>query len=353
MNAAFDRVNHKALLYKLQSYGIGGAFLSILSEFLTDRTQRVCLDGCMSDTVNIVSGVSQGSVLGPLLFILYCSDMWSDLENSLISYADDVTLLAIIPSPHDRDRVAASLNRDLHRIQSWSSLWGMKLNPSKTQSMIISRSRTGNPPHPVLYLDNSPLSSSPSLKILGVTFDTRLTFETQIRSMASSASQKVGIVRKGFGVFQDDNINKVSFTFFLLPVLEYCAAVWSSAAECHLKLLDRVLSRVRFLCTEADLVNLAHRRSVGALCLLYKIFMNSDHPFHTFLPELYVPVRSTRYATIAHRHSLQPIRFRTAQFGRCFLPSTVSLWNALPDDVFEGGTLQSFKSRVSRFLQSV
>ena len=351
-SAAFDRVNHKGLIYKLQLYGVGGSFLSILSEFLSNRTQRVALDGCLSNTVDVVSGVPQGSVLGPLLFIIYCRDMWEDLENNLISYADDATLLATIASPDDRVHIADSLNRDLHRIESWCAMWGMKLNPSKTQSMIISRSRTSDPPHPALSINNVVLANSSSLKILGVIFDSRLTFELHIRQMVSSASQKIGIIRKGFSLFHDNNINKVCFISFLLPILEYCAPVWSSAAQCHLKLIDKVLSRVRFLCNDANSVDLSHRRSVGALCLFYKIYMNPNHQLHSVLPESYVPARSTRYASAAHRHTLKSIRCRTGQFSRCFMPSTVELWNSLPDTVFEGGTLQSFKSSVNLLLNN-
>ena len=97
-SAAFDRVNHEALVFKLRQLGLGGAFLSILIEFLTDRVQRVVVDGQYSAWRSVVSGVPQGSVLGPLLFILYTHDMWFGLENMLVAYADDATLLAVVPS---------------------------------------------------------------------------------------------------------------------------------------------------------------------------------------------------------------------------------------------------------------
>ena len=169
-------------------------------------TQRVVVDGQLSDIRNVISGVPQGSVLGPLLFIIYTSDMWLDLENKLIAYADDATLVASIPSPNLRSSVAESLNRDLERIKDWCKLWGMKLNPLKTQSMIISRSRTLYPHHPDLRIDNAVLVTSNSFKILGVTFDSKLTFEKHIRNVASGISQKVGILRKCFRVFGDETI---------------------------------------------------------------------------------------------------------------------------------------------------
>ena len=98
-SAAFDRVNHQGILYKLCSVGIEGSVLSILTQFLANRSQHVMVDGCRSKLVNILSGLQQGSVLGPLLFLIYTSESFSIFENKLIGYADDSTLIAVVPSP--------------------------------------------------------------------------------------------------------------------------------------------------------------------------------------------------------------------------------------------------------------
>ena len=101
-------------LFSISSLGIGGSVLSILTQFLSNRSQHVVMDGCRSKLVNVVSGVPQGSVWGQLLFLLYTSELFSILENKLIGYADDSTSMAILPSPGGR--VAESLIRDLGRI---------------------------------------------------------------------------------------------------------------------------------------------------------------------------------------------------------------------------------------------
>ena len=124
--AAFDRVNHQGILYKLSSVGIGGSVLSVLTQFLSNRSQNVIVDGCRSKLVNVVSGVPQGSVLGPLLFFLYTSVLFSTLENKLLCYADDSTLIAVVSSPGVRVAVAESLSRDLMKVSEWCGLWGMK-----------------------------------------------------------------------------------------------------------------------------------------------------------------------------------------------------------------------------------
>ena len=115
----------------LSSVGIGGSVLSVLTQFLSNRSQYVLVDVCLSKLVNVVSGVPQGSVLGPLLFLLYIWELFSILENKLIGYADNSTLMAVVPSPGARVTVAENLNRDLVRVNAWCDLWGMKLNASK------------------------------------------------------------------------------------------------------------------------------------------------------------------------------------------------------------------------------
>ena len=135
--AAFDRVNHLGILYKLCSVGIGGSVLSMLTQFLSNRPQQVIVDGSRSKLVSVVSGVPQGSVLSPLMFLLYTSELFSILENKLIGEADDSSLMAVMPSPGNRVVVADSLIRDLGRVSEWCDLWRMKLNASKTKTMIV------------------------------------------------------------------------------------------------------------------------------------------------------------------------------------------------------------------------
>ena len=347
---AFDKVNHVGLIYKLEAAGIGGSVLSVITQFLSERTQSVVLDGVSSGPVSVISGVPQGSVLGPILFSLYTSELFSILDNTLVGYADDSSLLAIIPSPSDRIRVTNSLNCDLVRISNWCSRWGMELNSSKTKSMIVSRSRTLQPAAPSLVLGGSVLNECKELDILGVRFDSRLTFGAHVRSVAASAGQRLGIMRKAFGVFGDRSLVARCFWSFLLPTLEYCSPVWGSAAECHLGLLDRIVRSAANLSAGGVECDLQHRRLVASLCMLYKITSNVTHPLHAALPERFVPQRLTRRATLLHDRAFSPVRCRTEQFQRSFLPRCVGAWNGLDGSVFRCGDLSSFKSAVNRFF---
>ena len=143
------------------------------------RSQHVMVDGCRSK-VNVVSGVAQGSVFGPVLFLLYTSELFSILENKLIDYAHNSTLIAVVPSPGIRVAVAESLSRDLMKVSEWCDLWGMKLNASKTKTMIVYRSRTMHPQSPILTIGTTVLKESDDLVILGVTFDSKMTFEKHL-----------------------------------------------------------------------------------------------------------------------------------------------------------------------------
>ena len=133
------------------------------------------VDGCRRKLVDVVSGVPQGSVLGPQLFLLYTAEVFSIVENRLYGYADDSTLVAVVPSPGERVAVSESMNRDLNRVNVGCNLWGIKLSASKTKTMVVSRSRTVRPQLTPLTLDGTVLKESVYLVILGVTFDAKVT----------------------------------------------------------------------------------------------------------------------------------------------------------------------------------
>ena len=188
-SAAYDRVNHHGVLYNLCSVGVGGSVLSVLTQFLSNRSQYVVVDGCCSKLVNVVSGVPQRSVLGLKLFVLYTADLFSIVENNRYGYADDSTLVAVVPSPGERVVVSESMNRDLNRVSVWCNLWGMKLNASKTKTMIDSRSRTVHPQITPMTLDLTVLKESADRVILGVTFAAKMTFETPSLGFQSCSSE--------------------------------------------------------------------------------------------------------------------------------------------------------------------
>ena len=348
-SAAFDTVNHKGLIFKLQSAGVGGKILNILTQFLSNRQQRVGVDGSFSPYSLVRSGVPQGSVLGPLLFILYTSDMWHGVRNKLLAYADDSSLYSVITSPLERQAVADCLTADLNWIQSWCLQWGMKLNPRKSKDLIVSRSRTRMPENPPLSVDGVYIESVTDLKLLGVTLDSKLTFEMQLRNLSRMISPKLGILRKSKKIYENDNILRNCFFSFILPHFEYCSAVWMSAADSHLRLLDRAFNSVKFLLSDLDL-DIGHRRLVGSLTMLYKIVNDSMNPLHKFLPNFAQPLRVTRGTATMNSMAFEIPRCSTVQFSRCFFPAVCRVWNSLPTEIVSSPTVDSFKKSVNVYL---
>ena len=140
------------------------------------------------------------------------------------------------------------------------------------------------------------------------------------------------------------------FQGFVMPVLEHCFAVWCSAADTHIKLLDRAVSGARFPTGGVFECDIAHRRSVAVLCMLYKIRCKAMHPLNGALPGPYVPVWVTRGALVTHRYTFAPPRCRTSQYSRTFISLSVSLWNDLVNPVFDGVGLAGYNSRANAFL---
>ena len=171
-----------------------------------------------------------------------------------------------------------------------------------------------------------------------------------LRSVSRAASQRLGILRKSWRVFHDRTLLGRCFRGFVLPVLEYCSAVRCSAADAHVKLMDRAVSSAWFLTGGVFECDISHRQSMAVLCVLYKIRCNLVHPLNGALPGPYVPVRATCGAVVAHRYTYTSPRCRTLQYSRTFIPFSVSLWNDLANSLFDGVGLAGFKSSANASL---
>ena len=198
--------------------------------------------------------------------------------------------------------------------------------------------KTVHPQSPPVTIGGTVLKEYDDLVILRVTFDSKMTFEKHLRSVSRVTLQRLGILRKSWRVFQDRSLLGRCFRFFFMPVLEYCSAVWCSAADTHLKLQDRAASGARFLTGGVFQWDISHRRSVAVLCMLYKIRCNPVHPLNGALPgRPYVPVRVTRGALVGRTSvHLCTASLQNLAVQQDFIPFSVSLWNDLANPVFDG-----------------
>ena len=149
-----------------------------------------------SQSTDVSFGVPQGSVLDPLFFLLYISSLLSGLSCRNLAYADDTTIYVILTKAADRITSAERLINDLIFIKAWCIQRRVELNSSKTKSILFSRSRTVYPEHPVLSLDDTRIDDVEKLRLLGVTFDSKVSFECHVRSITQAVSPKLGIMRK-------------------------------------------------------------------------------------------------------------------------------------------------------------
>ena len=191
ISKAFDKVWHDGLIFKLKQNGIGGDLINILHDFLSDRCQRVVLNGKESCWENIYSGVPQGSVLGPLLFLIYINDLTENISSNMKLFADDSSLFTKVS---DVETAQSLLMSDLRKITSWAHQWKMQFNPDITkQAMeVIFSWKRNKPDHPSLEFNGIPVARMESTKHLGIILDDKLSFKQHINEAIVKA--KKGIV---------------------------------------------------------------------------------------------------------------------------------------------------------------
>ena len=290
-----------------------------------------------------------GSPLGSLLFLLYTSERFYILENKLIGYDDDSTLMAVVPSPGVRVTVAEFLIRDLCRVSEWCDLRAKKLNASKTRTMIVCKSSTMYPQSPPLTSGRTMMKKSDDLVMLLVIFDSKMTFEKHLRSfpeqlLKNFASPGSPGQYSKIDRFLGDAFRGLSCPFGVL----FCRVVLSCR---YTPLTTGPRSQwCPFSNWGVFECDTAHRRSVAVLCMLYKIKCNPMHHLNGALLGPYVPVWVTRCDLVAQGYTYTPPRGRTSQNSRTFIPLSVSLWNDFADSVFDCVGLAGFKSRVNGFF---
>ena len=191
---AFDKVPHLLLLSKLKAYGIQGNVFNWIESFLSNRKQRVAVCGSYSNWTEVISGVPQGSVLGPTLFIIYVNDLPDHIQNFLGLFADDTKIYRPITSPTDINL----LQQDLNSLLDWCGIWLLSLNFTKCKHMSIGPKSTSSQYY--FHLDNGvhQICTVQEEKDLGVIFDEHLHFNTHIKQIINKANNVLGTIKRTF-----------------------------------------------------------------------------------------------------------------------------------------------------------
>ena len=224
ISKAFDKVWHKGLLHKLEKYGLSGNLLALINNFLSDRQQRVLLNGQSSDWKNISAGVPQGSVLAPLFFLIYINDLPNGLKSNVKIFADDTSLFSIVDDPtlsHE------DLNHDLNLINTWAHQWKMSFNPdpSKQAIEVIFSHKRSPPLHTSLTFNNMPVANEGVQKHLGLYLDNQLSFNHHLKEKLSKANKGIGIIKKLSWYLPRSSLVSI-YTMFVRPHLDYADIIY-------------------------------------------------------------------------------------------------------------------------------
>ena len=233
---AFDTVPHKRLIRKLEAYGVSGKVLRWIKNFLANRSQRVCIKGVLSESLPVVSGVPQGSVIGPLLFLIYINDLLDDISSGGKLFADDAKIFRKIKDIRDRD----ILQEDLRKLQSWSSKWLLQFNEEKCKVMHISLRKTN--PRFEYQMNDVPLTETAVEKDLGVYVSEDWQSSAHTAKAANKANQALGRIRRTLTSMNKTMFMKV-YPSMVRSHLEYAAQAWSPRLRKDIVMLEKVQRR--------------------------------------------------------------------------------------------------------------
>jgi hypothetical protein len=338
---AFDTVPHRRLIAKLKAYGIDGLVLKWIEAFLKDRRQRIIQGNIVSEWVEIFSGVPQGSVIGPLLFVIYINDLPDILVNMSKLYADDTKILSEISSV-DSGR---KLQYDLDRAYEWTQNWLLKFNINKCVVMHFGTNNKKQQYH----INGIQLAESDMERDLGVIFSTNLKWKNQVITAANTANQMLGRIKKSFVHF-DHKLLNLLYKTFIRPLLEFAIPVWSPYMKGDIDTIERVQHRatklvhsISNLCyedriRELGLTTLSERRQRGDMIQLFKImhkmeYLDRGNDFQVIQNQ----VRGHCFKYFKEITRLQSREYYF--FNRC-----ANLWNSLPNELVTTSPVNSFKA---------
>lgn len=345
---AFDRVPFKRLLYKLEHYGVRGKLLSWITGFLTKREFQVRVGGALSNKRAVRSGVPQGSVLGPLLFLLYVSDMPDCVQSNVCSFADDTKIYSC---PFEAGGV---LQEDLFRVESWCDTWLMSLNANKCAVLHIG---ANNPNHNYI-LKGVQLAAVKQQRDLGVVIASDLKWEGHIARIVKRANTFIYLILKAFKDHSSGTVIRLYKTY-LRPSLEFAASSWSPYFAKDIELIERVQRRITRIppelktlsyedrCSRLNLTTLRERRQRGDLIQTYKILSG----YYT------VSLDILRNSDQGHLrgHSKKLCKEKCSRLcRRNFLSNrVVYVWNTLDQGTVDAPSVNIFKNRLDANLGSI
>ena len=345
---AFDKVNHHSLLVKLKHYGIRGEILSWIEDFLNKRSQKVLLEGAFSSTSTVLSGVPQGTVLGPLLFLIYINDLPNYVSpgTQVKLFADDSAVYRKIVSEKDHE----ILQKDLENLTNWEREWSMHFHPDKCQLLTITNKKT-----PSLFnykIHNTSIQSTTDAKYLGITINNKLSWNTHIDNVCQKGNNTLNFMHRNFRS-AGPKIKEQLYKTYVRPALEYSSSVWDPHTLDNINKIEKVQRRaarfttntytrdasVTTLLQNLKWTPLTERRARAKTSLLYKALQGDLHITTDNLNLTQAPTRQQQNFYIPFA--------RTNAYKHSFYLDSIRLWNKIPSHIRWSPTLSVFQRGLS------
>ena len=362
---------HEGLLFKLEQNGVSGSLLSLMRNYLSDRKQRVVLNGSSSSYYPIESGVPQGSVLGPLLFLIYINDLEKDIKSKIKFFADDSMLFSIV---HDPATTAAELKHNLDIITKWAHQWKMSFNPEPTKQAIevLFSTRRTKVNHPPLFFNNSLILKKGSHKHLGLILDSKLAFTIHINEKIEIAKKFIGVLKYLSNYLPHKTLNQM-YKIFVRPHLDYADIIYhiphiqnafDSSISLH-PLMERI-EQIQYqaalaitgcwrgssrqkLYEELGWESLSDRRWSRRLIHIYKIRNNMTPQY---LRDN-LPMQRGGYLRNSVPTKYHEISCNSTRYMNSFFPDSVKSWNIIGVDFCSTNSIAIFKKNIINLIRPV
>lgn len=346
---------HRRLISKLKSYGVCPEVVKWINDFLDNRFHCVRVNGKLSDIRSVPSGIPQGSILGPLLFVIYINDLpqlCGDL-GELYLFADDAKLFRTVKVPQDIEDLQLALNK----LSEWSDTWLLRLNVKKCVFLPIGPFSDSFDHEYYIRQDDQciRLDKASSTRDLGVEVDAELKFTSHIQTKVNKANSMLGLIHRNFNEM-DIRTFIMLYKSLVRSHLDYASSIWSPYRKTLIKDIEKIQKRATKMIRQLKHLNyedrlrhlqlptLVYRRHRGDMIEVYKIISG------LYSRDLAPPLSLiTGTATRGNSFKLTTQRSKYDIRKYSFTPRVASVWNSLPDEVIRAGTVNAFKNRLDSF----